>query len=226
MRDVGYNNGIDVDDASKCSNLKQMILPEAHLETALLLAQTQGLFNGPFDDLVYFLKAEVDEISLRQIQLRSNRSHWISAVTMGRSGRSNPSGRDGRGRDRRQPFNPRPRPLLSRVVDGRRINCENYTPDEYRRLTLEQREGVKALRRQARERMSNNNEQKDERRAGVNSVTFSPPEPTSNGDVQNDQYEGSIVRESGVSSMAVPSGSVGSYLGNPCSHRNPSSLSA
>ena len=64
FRDVGYNNGMRVDDASKCSNLKQMILPDAHLETALSMARTQGLFNGTFDDLVHFLKAEVDNLSL------------------------------------------------------------------------------------------------------------------------------------------------------------------
>ena len=29
LRDVDYNNGLGLDDASKCSNLKQMILPEA-----------------------------------------------------------------------------------------------------------------------------------------------------------------------------------------------------
>ena len=59
LRDVGYNNSLGVDDASKCSNLKQMILPEAHLETSLSLARTQGLFNGPFDDLVHFLRLKL-----------------------------------------------------------------------------------------------------------------------------------------------------------------------
>ena len=93
LRDMGYNNRVGVDHAPKCSNLKQMILPEAHLETALSLAQTQGLFNGPFDDLVHFLKAEVDEMSLRQTQLRSNWSHRISAATMVRGGRNDPGGR-------------------------------------------------------------------------------------------------------------------------------------
>ena len=229
LRDVGYNNGLGVDDASKCSNLKQMILPEAHLETALSLARTQGLFNGPFDDLVHFLKAEVDEMSLRRTQLRSNRSHRVSSVTMGRGGRGyqgGRSGRGGRGRGRRQQYNPRSRPLLTRIVDGRRINSGNYTPDEYRQLTPAQREAVKALRRQAREEMNNNNNHRNEQRASVSSVTFLPSEQTSDGNPQNDPSDGSTGRESGVSSVTAPSGSVGSYLGSRRSHRNLPSSSA
>ena len=229
LRDVGYNNGLGVDDASKCSNLKQMILPEAHLETALSLARTQGLFNGPFDDLVHFLKAEVDEISLRRTQLRSNRSHRVSSVGIGRSGRGfqgGRGGRGGRGRGRRQPFSPRSRPLLTRIVDGRRVNSGNYSPEEYRRLTPAQREAVKALRRQARDEMNAGGAQRDERRAGVSSVTFSPPENTSDGVTHNEPSEGSLGRESGVSSVTAPSGSVGSYLGSRRNHRNSPSSSA
>ena len=145
---------------------------------------------------------------------------------MGRNGRSNLSRRGGRGRGRRQPFNPRSRPFLSRVVDGRRINSGNYTPDEYRRLTPAQREAVKALRRQAREGANNNSLQRDERRAGISSVTLSASVATNDGDNnQNDQSEASTGRESGVSSVTAPSGSVGSYLGSRRSHRNsPSSL--
>ena len=80
LRDVGYNNGMGLDDALKCSNFKQMILPEAQLENALSLAPTQGLFNGSFDDLVHFLKAEVNEITLRRSQIRANCGHLVSSV--------------------------------------------------------------------------------------------------------------------------------------------------
>ncbi len=80
LRDVGCNNGQGLDDASKCSNLKQMILPEAQMENALSMARTQGLFNGTFDDLVHFLKAEVNELTLRHTQVRANRTHRVSAV--------------------------------------------------------------------------------------------------------------------------------------------------
>ena len=95
LRDVGYNNGMGLDDASKCSNFKQMILPEAQLETALSMARTQGLFNGSFDNLIHFLKAEVDELSLRRSQLRANRSQRVSSVTTSRPG--NPRGNRARG---------------------------------------------------------------------------------------------------------------------------------
>ena len=206
-----------------------MILPEAHLETALSLARTQGLFNGSFDDLVHFLKAEVDEMLLRRTQLRSNRSQRVSSVVMGRGGRGHQggrSGRGGRGRGRYQPYNSRSRPLLTRTVDGRRINSGNYSPDEYRQLTPAQREAVKALRRQAREGMNAGGGQRNERRANVSSVTFSPPEQMSDGVTHNEPSDVSLGRETGVSSVTAPSGSVGSYLGSRRSHRNSPSSSA
>ena len=163
-------------------------------------------------------------MSLRRTQLRSNRSHRVSGVTMGRNVKSNASRRGSRGRGRRQPFNPRSWPFLSRVVDKRQINSGNYTPDEYQRLTPAQREAVKALQRQAREGVNNNSVQRDERRAGISSVTLSASVATNDGDNnQNDQSEASTGRESGVSSVTAPSGSVGSYLGSRRKHRNPPS---
>ena len=133
LRDVGCNNGLGLDDASKCSNLKQMILPEAQLENALFLAHTQGLFNGDFDDLVHFLRAEVDKMTLRRTQVRANRSHRVSSVHGRAGGRDQRSG-CGPGQHRNWNSN-RSRPTLSRVVDGRTIHNGNYTIDEYCRLT-------------------------------------------------------------------------------------------
>ena len=99
---MGYNNGAGVDDALKCSNSKQMILPEAQLETALSMARTQGLFNGLFDDLIHFLKAEVDELTLQRSQVRATRSHRVATVgTIQGGGRGNHHGRGGRRNNRR-----------------------------------------------------------------------------------------------------------------------------
>ena len=140
-----------------------MILPEAQLETALSMACTQGLFNGPFDDLIHFLKAEVDEITLRRSQVRANRSHRVSAVSSSRSvtNGGNNRGRGGRGRGRQQNFNNnRHRQILTRMVDGMQVHSGNYSPDEYRRLTPSQREAVKALRRQARLQSPDQNNQR------------------------------------------------------------------
>ena len=147
LRDVGYNDGKGLDDASKCSNLKQMIMPEAQLETALSMARTQGLFNGSFDELIHFLKAEVDELTLRRTQQRANRSQRVSAVGTGRGpgGRGGNHGRGGRGRGRNNNRNNRPRSGPTRVVDGRLIHSGSYSIDEYRRLTPAQREAVSYL---------------------------------------------------------------------------------
>ena len=45
--------------------LKARISTEAQLEIVLSMAQTQGIFSCPFDDLIHFLKDELDELTLR-----------------------------------------------------------------------------------------------------------------------------------------------------------------
>ena len=78
-----------------------MILPDAQLEMALSMTRTQGLFNGAFDNLVHFLKAEVDKLTIRTSQHRANRSLQISSIGTSRNtGRGN-RGRGGRGFNRR-----------------------------------------------------------------------------------------------------------------------------
>lgn len=156
LRDVGYNNGLGVDEATKCSNLKTMILGDAQLETALSIARTRGLFNGAFDDLVHFLKAEVDEMILRKKQLRiaTSRNGRVSSVSTqgnsvgrgrGRGGR----GRGGRGRGRGRGRGYRkPRTYLTKIVQGKEVHNGNYSGPDFANLTREQREAVKELRRQ------------------------------------------------------------------------------
>ena len=155
LRDVGYNNGAGVDEATKCSNLKTMILGDAQLETALSIARTRGLFNGTFDDLVHFLKAEVDELILRKKQLRSvaPRGGRISSVSSqpgggrgrGRGGRGR--GGRGRGRGRGRGYR-RPRTYLTKVVQGKEISNGNYSSAEFAELTREQKDMVKQLRKE------------------------------------------------------------------------------
>ena len=156
LRDVGYNNGLGVDEATKCSNLKTMILGDAQLETALSIARTRGLFNGNFDDLVHFLKAEVDELILRKKQLRSvtTRGGRISAVMTNGSGGGRGRGRGGRGRGGRGRGrgrgrgNRKPRTYLTKVVQGKEVSNGNYSSADFAELTREQKETVKQLQRQ------------------------------------------------------------------------------
>ena len=157
LRDVGFNNGMGVDEATKCSNLKTMILSDAQLETALSIARTRGLFNGTFDNLVHFLKAEVDELVLRKKQLRaaSGRGTRISSVTSqggntggrGRGGRGRGRGGRGRGRGRGR-GNRKPRTYLTRVVQGKEIHNGNYHSSDFANLTREQKDAVRDLRKQ------------------------------------------------------------------------------
>jgi len=220
LRDVGYNNGLGLDDASKCSNLKQMILPEAQLETALSMARTQGLFNGTFDNLIHFLKAEVDELSLRRSQLRANRSQRVSSVTTSRPGNPRANrGRAVRGRGRGNTRGSRGRNLLTRIVDGKQVHSGNYSAEEYRKLTPSQREAVKDLRRQMRQQNDMNNESWNVRRAGVSSVTTTPNASTVN---NNNDNESNSQAPTHISNITAQSGSVGSYLSNRRNPRNDS----
>ena len=223
LRDVGYNEGRGLDDASKCSNLKQMILPEAQLETALSMARTQGLFSGPFDDLIHFLKAEVDELTLRKTQQRSNRSHRVSSVGFnrnngGRGSHQGRGGRGGRGSGRGNQYNNRSRSILTRVVDGRQVHSGNYSQREYMRLTPSQREAVKALRRQMRQQLEGQGSQWSERRTNISSVTFSDDAADPGGNNDNE----STHLPTNASMNSAQSGSVGSYLGNRRNNRNSS----
>ena len=213
LRDVGYNNGMGLDDASKCSNLKQMILPEAQLENALSLARTQGMFNGSFDDLVHFLKAEVNEITLRRSQIRANRGHRVSAVGGRMEGRR---GRGGRGHNRYGGRNTsRNRQIITRMVDGRRIHNGNYSPDEYRRLTPAQREAVRDMRRQAHSNHNNsrrNDANRTSRNHNVSGVSRSmeTEETTSDDTPITNNHSPSTER----TTRFAQAGNVGSYLGN------------
>ena len=221
---VGYNNGLGVDDASKCSNLKQMILTDAKIETALSMARTQGLFSGSFDDLVHFLKAEVDELSLRRSQIWADQSHRVAADRTSRGGGRGNQGRGGRGgyRSRYNQRNNRNRTILTRVVEGRQVHSGNYLPDEYRRLTPSQREAVKALRRQAcNQQNSSNNSDGQERRVGISGIDSSQSNSgsTQRSQPASDQYE-TPTPVSSVSTITAPSEGVGAYLGNHRAGRN------
>ena len=217
LRDVGYNGGMGLDDASMCSNLKQMILPEAQLENALSLARTQGLFNGRFDDLVHFLKAEVNEITLRRSQVRANRGHRVSSVNgrMGGGRMNGGRGRGGRGTNRyNNRGTSRNRQLITRMVDGRRIHNGNYSPDDYRRLTPAQREAVRDMRRQAHH--NQNGRRNEPNRSGrphnISSVGHHDDSGGTNGAETDDNHRPPPSSESAV--RFAQAGSVGSYLGN------------
>ena len=219
LRDVGYNGGLGLDDASMCANLKQMILPEAQLENALSLARTQGLFNGRFDDLVHFLKAEVNELTLRRSQVRSNRGHRISSVGGRMSGGR---GRGGRGPGRYNNFNSsRNRQLITRMVDGRRIHNGNYSPDEYRRLTPAQREAVRDMRRQAQRNSSNRRNESNRNGQRNHNVSAVGRRNESNGAAEEEENSDETVpvSSSGPAVRFAQSGNVGTFLGNRRNHQ-------
>lgn len=124
-----------------CSNMKTMILGDAKLETALSISRTCDLFNGASNDLVHFLKAEVDELILRKKQLRAvaTRSNRVSSVSSqsGSSGGSWGRGHGGQGRGNRMP-----RTYLTRIVEGKDVNNGNYSRADFANLTNKEKEAV------------------------------------------------------------------------------------
>ena len=237
LRDVGYNGGNGVDEATKCTNLKAMIMSDAQLETALSIARTREMFSGAFDDLVHFLKAEVDEMTMRKKQLRaaSNRGR-VSAVGSqpgtgrgrGRGGRGRNGGR-GRGRGRGRGGR-KPRTYLTRIVQGREIHNGNYPAAAFMELSREQKDAVKELRRKGEEIAAGNqsdsvsiksiiteavNARLEE--AVISGVanaasdnTNGNPDSSSSSEVPGD---GSTIRTAG-SRRKAPSGNVGDFLSN------------
>ena len=237
LRDVGYNGGLGVDEATKCTNLKSAIMSDAQLETALSIARTRGMFSGAFDDLVHFLKAEVDEMTMRKKQLRAANSRGrVAAVESGpgsgrgrgRGGRGRGQGR-GRGRGRGRGGR-RPRTYLTRIVQGREIHNGNYPSADFAGLTREQKNAVRELRKKGEEIASGTNSDNASIKsmiteavnarleaAVINGVANAASDNTSaNQDGSSSEEilgDGSTIRTTG-SRRKAPSGNVGDFLSN------------
>lgn len=56
LRDVGYNNGKGVDNATMCTDLISSIMSGADLEVALSLARNKGITSSDYERLVQFLR--------------------------------------------------------------------------------------------------------------------------------------------------------------------------
>ena len=236
LRDVGYNNGQGVDEATKCTNLKSMIMSDAQLETALSIARTRGMFSGTFDDLVHFLKAEVDEMTMRKKQLRAlsgSRTRVAGVGThpsAGRGrGRGGGRGRNGRGRDRggRGRGNRKPRTYLTKIVQGREIHNGNYPSAEFADLTREQKDAVRELRRRGEELAAGMQADSVSIKSLISeAVSAKLEQAVINGvanattdndgevrDTSSSNGDGSTIQSTG-SRRKAPSGSVGDFLSN------------
>lgn len=148
LLDVGYNNNMGMDDATKLQYLKAGIKPEAGLEVSLETARANPNINT-FDTLVTHLSTSVEHNKLRKATHKQSRDRNVSS-TGGR--RSNNRSNTNNNRNGKAENN-----VLSAFVDGKKVFGRNYPRNEFSSLTQAQRRKVIELRRQSRSKSKNNN---------------------------------------------------------------------
>ena len=152
LEDSQYNDGHGLDDSTKCHHFIAGIKEQAGLEHALCTARSNPKYRD-FTSLVSFLSAEVDHRNLRRQQLKS-----------GRNKDRNVSGVRG-DKDKKNKGN-KTNNFPSKTVDGKVVYGKRYNSQEYRKLTNNQKDAVRALQKEACRR---NNKEKD---ASVKSITM------------------------------------------------------
>ena len=141
LLDAGYNNGNGMDEATKIQYLRSGIKESAGLENSLTAARTNHLHERDFQLYVTFLSAEVETKALRRQDLRGLRDRNISNVS-----------KDGRSKQSQKPKRKREN-ILSEIVDGKKIESRRYSMGEWANLTSNQRDAVKRLNKERRQRI-------------------------------------------------------------------------
>ena len=140
LEDANYNNGMGLDDSTKCHHFIAGIKEQAGLEYALCTARSNPQYRD-FTSLTSFLTAEVDHKNIRKQQLKSGRSkdRNVSGV----------KGDKAKKRNNNKDF-------PSKMVDGKMVYGKRYSNPEYRKLTNNQKDAVRQLQKEARNRRNNN----------------------------------------------------------------------
>jgi hypothetical protein len=155
LRDVGYNNGRGVDDATMCTDLVSSIMTSADLEVALSLARNKGIVSNDYERLMQFFKAEIDNRNRRNKMWSRGHGKHVNALDVGLN-KFNKHGGRGRGRGRGGRRNCKERTVLTKVVDGKEVRSTSYTAEEFRKLTKNQRDAVKEPRNKVKEQRPTN----------------------------------------------------------------------
>ena len=174
---IGYNNGNGLDESTKIQYLKRNIKPEADLENALTISRTTSNIISDFQKFANFIAAEVDHKTLRKSQLHTARQRNVSKFTKGNThqgnngkGRANKSGqrynsnRPNRGNhknnnhygpNRNNHTSDNRGPVLSAMVNGKRIEGKHYSASEYQKMDFEQRNKIGELTRKRKAQQGN-----------------------------------------------------------------------
>lgn len=140
LEDAGYNNSQGLDDSTKCHHFIAGIKEQAGLEHALCTARSNPQYRN-FTSLISFLTAEVDHRNIRKQQLKS-----------GRNKDRNVSGLRGEKNNKKKTNN---KDFPSKMVDGKMVYGKRYSNQEYKKLTNSQKDAVRQLQKEAKNRRGN-----------------------------------------------------------------------
>jgi len=138
LMDAGYNDGRGMDEETKIHHLKANIRAEAGLENALLLSRSHHLHRTDFASFVSFIGTEVSARSDRLKQLKESTQTQRVAGIKGDKSQSNKSN------NRNDDYKDRP----SKFIDGQKVYGKKYSPNEFKKLTANQKKAVVELKRQ------------------------------------------------------------------------------
>jgi hypothetical protein len=138
LQDAKFNAGLGLDNESKITYFRNGIKSEAGLEIAISNSRSNPRLHT-FDSLVSFFTAEVQHNSLRRKQLKSSLDKKVSAANRDKN-KNNPT---------RPPKGNKNGPILSEIVDGKKMEGRWYNPDDFSKFTPKQRAAVIKLKRRS-----------------------------------------------------------------------------
>ena len=150
LLDVGYNNGNGLDDATKIQFLRSNIVPQADMHVSLAVARPYE--KKTFQEYLTFLTTEVNASILRKRQVYQSERR-VSALR-GNRGRSSSNRNNNNRNGFRGGRGPRPNyePILHEIVDGKKVESRHYEPEDFRKLTKNQRHAVIRLNKERKKR--------------------------------------------------------------------------
>ena len=147
LQDAQFADGAGLDNAMKIQYFRAGIKSEAGIEIALSTSRSNPQYDD-FDALISFLGAEVEHIKLRKAQLNNTikRTSSVKRGDKNKSGKSNGNQNNNSKGDRK---------VLSKFVDGKKVEGRFYSRKEFSSMTPKQRSAVIELKRKSRNQDDN-----------------------------------------------------------------------
>ena len=143
LQDAQFADGAGLDNAMKIQYFRAGIKSEAGIEIALSTSRSNSQYDD-FDALISFLGAEVEHIKLRKAQLNNTIKRTSSVKRGDKSNKGKPNGKqNGKNKSDRK--------LLSKFVDGKKVEGRFYSRKEFSDMTPKQRSAVIELKRKSKD---------------------------------------------------------------------------